>query len=67
MIDIKSTEELEKHCEKFFWNNCENDCPKELYAICKAKNSGFTLTFSEFFTQIVLHNRKEKLEKLLND
>jgi len=67
VIDIKSSEELEKHCEKYFWNACDTKCPKELYDICKAQVSGFTPIFLEFFKQIVLHNRKQKLEKLLND
>ena len=74
MIELNSSEEVLKNCiellKKYnyminFVERCEENCPKELYQICPYNRSHSLYDSKKLFEIIRVHNRKEKLRKLL--
>ena len=70
MIPLKSKEEVVEFCYKHSGNGCPY-CKKEfpeLKKICDKNFPGFsrlTTVIENLFPLILIHNRKEKLKKLL--
>ena len=74
MINAESPEMLLKFCVEMLGKNsseisfaerCANHCPKELYQICPYTHSHSLYDSKKLFEIIFIHNRKEKLKKLL--
>jgi len=74
MINVTSPETVLKFCveilnkdssEISFAERCANHCPEELYNICPCRHAYSLYDSKKLFEIIRVHNRKEKLRKLL--
>ena len=66
MIPVKSQKELHKLCTGMTCQECMKNF-RELYKICRPKASAnCNYGFNDLFSDIIIHNRKEKLAKLLS-